>query len=60
MSDLLDRIAYYFAHEYSGDDENTKEFKVSVDDLRYIANLNREKCALERKLKECSQNTKDK
>ena len=52
MSDLLKRIAYYFAYEYSGDDHNTKEFKVSIDDLRYIANLNREKCALERKLRE--------
>lgn len=51
MNDLLNRIASYFAHEYSGDDEKTKEFKVSVDDLRYIANLHREKCALERKLK---------
>ena len=51
MIDLLKRIAYYFAYVYSGDDHNTKEFKVSIDDLRYIANLHREKCALERKLK---------
>lgn len=49
---LLNRIANYFANEYQGDDKTAPEFRVSVDDLRDIANLNVEKSRLETELRE--------
>ena len=52
---LLKRIANYFANEYQGDDNTAPEFKVSVDDLREIANLNVEKCRLETELREAKE-----
>lgn len=45
--DLLKRVANYFAYEYQGDDKTAPEFRVCVDDLREIANINVDKCRLE-------------
>ena len=50
--DLLKRVANYFAYEYQGDDKTAPEFRVGVDDLREIANINVDKCRLETELRE--------
>lgn len=46
-SSLLKRIADYFSSEYEGDDKTAPKMELSVDDLRYIASLNVEKCRLQ-------------
>ena len=44
---LLKRIADYFSSVYEGDDKTAPKMELSVNDLRYIANLNVEKCRLQ-------------
>ena len=39
MSDLLKRIANYFANEYDGDDKTAPKMELSVDELRYIPSI---------------------
>lgn len=46
MNNLLQRIAYYFAYQYKGNDKTAPKMELSVDDLRSIAALNVEKCKL--------------
>lgn len=50
MSDLLKRIADYFANDYQGDDETAQTMEITVTDLRYIANMNVERCRAEEEL----------
>ena len=52
MSDLLKRIANYFANEYNGDDKTAPKMELSVDELRYIASMNVDKCRAEAELRE--------
>ena len=52
MSDLLKRIADYFANEYDGDDKTAPKMELSVDELRYIASMNVERCRAESELRE--------
>lgn len=52
MSDLLKRIANYFANEYDGDDKTAPKMEVSVDELRYIASMNVDRCRAEAELRE--------
>ena len=52
MSDLLKRIANYFANEYDGDDKTAPKMELSVDELRYIASMNVDRCRAEAKLRE--------
>lgn len=46
-SGLLKRIADYFSSVYEGDDKTAPKMELSVEDLRYIASLNVEKCRLQ-------------
>ena len=52
MSDLLKRIANYFANEYNGDDKTAPKMELSVDELRYIASMNVDRCRAEAELRE--------
>ena len=52
MSDLLKRIANYVANEYNGDDKTAPKMKLSVDELRYIASMNVDRCRAEAELRE--------
>lgn len=52
MSDLLKRIANYFANEYDGDDKTAPKMELSVDELRYIASMNVNRCRAEAELRE--------
>ena len=52
MSDLLKRIANYFANEYDGDDKTAPKMELSVDELRYIASMNVDSCRAEAELRE--------
>lgn len=52
MSDLLKRISDYFANEYNGDDKTAPKMKLSVDELRYIASMNVDRCRTETELRE--------
>ena len=47
MSDLLKRIADYFTNCYQGDDKTAPTMEITVTDLRYIANMNVERCRAE-------------
>ena len=46
---LLDRIAKYFK-EWDGIDQNAPKMELSINDLRYIADMNVERCRLIRTL----------
>ena len=52
MSDLLKRIANYFANEYNGDDKTAPKMELSVDELRYIVSMNVDRCRAEAELRE--------
>ena len=52
MGDLLKRIANYFANEYDGDDKTAPKMELSVDELRYIASMNVDRCRAEAELRE--------
>ena len=52
MSDLLKRIANYFANEYDGDDKTAPKMELSVDELRYIASMHVDRCRAEAELRE--------
>ncbi len=51
---LLDRIANYFK-EWDGIDETAPKMELSINDLRYIASMNVERCRL---IKELNESTK--
>jgi len=46
---LLGRIANYFK-EWDGDDKTAPKMELSIHDLRYIADMNVERCRLIRQL----------
>ena len=50
---LLDRIANYFK-EWDGIDETAPKMELSIHDLRYIANMNVERCRLLKQLNEAN------
>ena len=56
MSDLLKRIADYFANDYQGDDKTAPTMEITVNDLRYIANMNVERCRAEAELRNIKYN----
>ena len=56
MSDLLKRISDYFVNDYKGDDKTTPTMEITVDDLRYIANMNVERCRAEAELRNLKYN----
>ena len=56
MSDLLKRIADYFTNDYQGDDKTAPTMEITVDDLRYIANMNVEMCRAEAELRNLKYN----
>ena len=56
MSDLLKRIADYFTNCYQGDDKTAPTMEITVDDLRYIANMNVERCRAEAELRNLTYN----
>ena len=56
MSDLLKRIADYFANDYQGDDKTAPTMEITVNDLRYIANMNIERCRAESELRNIKYN----
>ena len=51
MSYLLKRIADYFVNEYDGDDKTAPKMELSVDELRYIASMNVDRCRAEDELR---------
>ena len=53
---LLDRIANYFK-EWDGIDETAPKMELSIHELRYIANLNIERCRLIRQVNEANLKT---
>lgn len=55
---LLDRIANYFK-EWDGIDETAPKMELSIHDLRYIADMNVERCRLIRQLNEANLKTKE-
>ena len=56
MSDLLKRIADYFTNDYQGDDKTAPTMEITVNDLRYIANMNVEMCRAEAELRNLKYN----
>ena len=60
MSDLLKRIADYFANDYQGDDKTAPTMEITVNDLRYIANMNVEMCIAEAELRNLKYNKEKK
>ena len=56
MSDLLKRIADYFTNCYQGDDKTAPTMDITVTDLRYIANMNVERCRAEAELRNLKYN----
>lgn len=56
MSDLLKRIADYFTNCYQGDDKTAPTMEITVTDLRYIANMNVERCRAEAELRNLKYN----
>ena len=56
MSDLLKRIADYFKNDYQGDDKTAPTMEITVNDLRYIANMNVDKCRAEAELRNLKYN----
>lgn len=56
MSDLLKRIADYFVNDYQGDDKTAPTMEITVNDLRYIANMNVEICRAEAELRNLKYN----
>lgn len=55
---LLDRIANYFK-EWDGIDETAPKMELSIHDLRYIADMNVERCRLIRQLNEANFKTEE-
>lgn len=53
---LLDRIANYFK-EWDGIDETAPKMELSIHELRYIADMNVERCRLIRQLNEANLKT---
>lgn len=53
---LLDRIANYFK-EWDGIDETAPKMELSIHELRYIANMNVERCRLIRQVNETNLKT---
>ena len=53
---LLDRIANYFK-EWDGIDETAPKMELNIHELRYIANMNVERCRLIRQLNEANLKT---
>lgn len=51
-SGLLKRIADYFSTMYEGDDKTAPKMELSVNELRYIANLHVENCRLQKQIRE--------
>lgn len=56
MSDLLKRIADYFKNDYQGDDKTAPTMEITVNDLRYIANMNVDRCRAEAELRNLKYN----
>ena len=56
MSDLLNRIADYFKNDYQGDDKTAPTMEITVNDLRYIANMNVDRCRAEAELRNLKYN----
>lgn len=54
---LLDRIANYFK-EWDGIDETAPKMELSIHELRYIANMNVERCRLIGQVNEANLKTK--
>ena len=50
---LLDRIANYFK-DWDGIDETAPKMELSIHDLRYIANMNVERCRLLKQLNDAN------
>ena len=55
---LLDRIANYFK-EWDGIDKTAPKMELSIHDLRYIADMNVERCRLIRQLNEANLKTEE-
>lgn len=55
---LLERIANYFK-EWDGIDETAPKMELSIHDLRYIADMNVERCRLIRQLNEANLKTEE-
>ena len=53
---LLDRIVNYFK-EWDGIDETAPKMELSINDLRYIADMNVERCRLIKQLNEANLKT---
>ena len=56
MSDLLSRIADYFKNDYQGEDKTAPTMEITVNDLRYIASMNVDRCKAEAKLRNIEYN----
>ena len=56
MSDLLNRIADYFKNDYQGDDKTAPTMEITVNDLRYIASMNIDRCRAEAELRNIKYN----
>ena len=55
---LLDRIANYFK-EWDGIDETAPKMELNIHELRYIADMNVERCRLIRQLNEANLKTEE-
>ena len=59
MSDLLKRIADYFTNCYQGDDKTAPTMEITVTDLRYIANMNVDRCRAQAELRNFKYNKRN-
>ena len=50
MSNLLKRVADYFANDYEGIDETAPTLELNVNELREIASTNADRCRAEEEL----------
>ena len=55
MSNLLKRVADYFANVYTGDDKTAPKLDLNVCELREIANMHVDKCKTEAELREAKE-----
>lgn len=55
---LLDRIAKYFT-EWDGEDKTAPKMELCIDDLRYVASMNVDRCRAEARNRELMKKIED-
>ena len=55
MSDLLKKIANYFANDYEGIDEIAPTLELNINELREVASMNIDRCRTEEELRKAKE-----